>query len=66
MFSIKRIDVLKIFQCHKMAVDTLNRHLQNHYLGFSLRGLIYGTNVPLMAAPKGHFDHTVEIIGDIY
>ena len=30
--SIKRIDVLEIFQCHKIAVDTLNRHLQNHNL----------------------------------
>ena len=25
-----RIDVLEIFQCLKIAVDTPNRHLQNH------------------------------------
>ena len=32
IFSVKRIDVLEIFQCHKIVVDTLNRHLQNHNL----------------------------------
>ena len=32
VFSSKRIDVLKIFQYHKIAVDTLNSNLQNHNL----------------------------------
>ena len=31
-FSVKQRDVLEIFQCHNIAVHTLNRHLQNHNL----------------------------------
>ena len=41
-------------------------HLPYSKAGFSLGLFNEGTNAPLLAAPEGHFDNTVENLEDIY